>query len=255
MPQFDRALIVGASSGIGKALSLKLLKADTSVALVARRPSLTNEELRMVNSDAKQDGKNHATRAFVYQHDVTDFGKTASLFQQIIGDLGGLDLIIYSAGTSKPLDLHEYNFEKDLATCEVNLLGAFAWLDEAAKYFEEKKAGTIVGISSVAGERGRPENPPYFASKAAITSFLESLRNRLWKRGVKVITIKPGFVDTGLIRKQNELFWLISAERAAELIFRAIRRGNNTAYIPSRWRLVSIVMHTLPSFIYKRLSH
>ena len=246
MPQFDRVLIIGASSGIGKALAEKLLKDGSSVAMVARRSSLTHEELRLANSESP--------RAFVYQHDVTDCDKTATLFQQIVTDLGGLDLIIYSAGASNSLDIHEFNFEKDRETIEVNVLGAFSWFDEAAKWFAQTRSGTIVGISSVAGERGRPENPPYFASKAALTSFLESLRNRLWKYGVKVITIKLGFVDSGVVRKRRELLWIISADRAADLILRAIRHGKNTAYIPSRWRLVSAVMHTLPSFIYKRLS-
>jgi short-subunit dehydrogenase len=243
MPQFNRVLIIGASSGIGKALAEKLLKDGSSVAMAARRVEPMDEL-----------AKSYPRKALVYRHDVTDYAETPALFQKITGDLGGLDLIIYSAGTSFELDVHEFNFDKDRTTIEVNVLGAFSWLDEAAKRFEQTKSGTIVGISSIAGERGRTENPPYFASKAALTAFLESLRNRLWKYGVKVVTIKPGFVDTGMMRKEVGGFMIVSADRAADLILLAIRRKKNTAYIPARWRLVSAIIHILPSFIFKRLS-
>ncbi len=97
-------------------------------------------------------------------------------------------MIVYSSGVMRPLDEHEYSFQKDREILEVNVLGAFAWLDEAAQRFEQlKSGGEIVGISSVAGERGRRGNPAYCTSKAALTTFLESLRNRLGRSGVKVL--------------------------------------------------------------------
>src|ERR1039458_4047199 len=122
MPRFDRVLIIGASSGIGKALAVRLLQDGSSVAMVARRPSMTGDELRMINGESihegvsRRDGIGHSPRAFVYQHDVTDYDKTASLFQQIVRDLSGLDLIIYSAGMSYEIDLDEFNFKKDRET-------------------------------------------------------------------------------------------------------------------------------------------
>src|ERR1017187_445379 len=100
MPQFKRVLIIGASSGMGKALAEKLLSEGSLVAMVARRPSMTDEELRMANGEFRNEGETgpnsirHSRRAFVYRHDVTDYDKTAALFQQITRDLGGLDLII-----------------------------------------------------------------------------------------------------------------------------------------------------------------
>jgi decaprenylphospho-beta-D-erythro-pentofuranosid-2-ulose 2-reductase len=241
MKHWSRALIVGASSGIGKALAEKLLAEGSSVALVARRTEPMEEISR------KFPGK-----GLVYQHDVKEFDKVPALFQQIAHDLGGLDLVIYASGILPEVDIHEFNFEKDRETIEVNVLGAFAWLDEAAKRFEQTKSGMIVGISSIAGERGRRDNPPYYVSKAAFSTFLESLRNRLTKYGVKIVTIKPGFIDTPMLAGKK-FPMTIPVDRAANLILRAMRRGANTAYIPSRWRLMSVVMHLMPSFIFRRL--
>ena len=114
-------------------------------------------------------------------------------------------------------------------------------------------AGAIVGISSVAGERGRVGNPAYNASKAALTCYLESLRNRLDRYGVRVLTVKPGFVDTDLLAGSKRVFWVISAESAADQIARAIRRRQQEIYIPSRWRLAMWIIRNIPSVIFRRL--
>ncbi len=151
------------------------------------------------------------------------------------------------------MDEHEYNFEKDREIIEVNVLGAFAWLNEAANRFERLKSGTIIGISSVAGERGRRGNPAYCTSKAALTTYLESLRNRLSQYGVRVVTIKPGMVDTAMTRGKPGQLWVISADEAAKRILAYAHIGKNTAYIPSRWRLLMFVLKCMPSFIFRRL--
>jgi decaprenylphospho-beta-D-erythro-pentofuranosid-2-ulose 2-reductase len=242
MSSFERVLIIGASSGIGRSLAEQLLKEGSSVAMVARRESMTNDELRMTNG-----------KALVYTHDVRNYAEVPALFQQITHDLGGLDLIIYSSGVMPAMDEHEYNFEKDREIIEVNVLGAFAWLDEAAKRFEQLKGGTIVGISSVAGERGRRGNPAYCTSKAALTTYLESLRNRLSRYGVKVVTIKPGFIDTEMTRGKPGMFWVVSAETAAKRMLGAAKRGEQTAYVPKRWRFVTFVLKCIPSFVFRRL--
>jgi len=248
MQKFERALVIGASSGIGRAVAELLLKEGARVAMVARR------------KDAMEGvAAAHRERALVYPHDVTDYQKTPALFQQITQDLGGLDLIVYASGVLPSIEENEYSFEKDREVIEVNVLGAFAWLDEAAKRFEQLKrvdrslSGTIVGISSVAGERGRRGNPAYCTSKAALTTYLESLRNRLSRYGVRVVTIKPGFIDTEMTRGKPGLFWVVSAEDAAKQILDAARRGTHTAYIPARWRLVSFLLKCIPSVIFRRL--
>ena len=145
---WKHAIVVGASSGIGKALAEELLKQGVSVAMIARR----NEEMERI---AQASPKAAGVKALVYPHDVLNYDATPALFQEITHDLGGLDLIIYASGVMPSIDEHEYNFTKDRAMLEVNTIAAFAWLNEAAKRFEQTKHGTIVGISSIAGERGR----------------------------------------------------------------------------------------------------
>ena len=148
----------------------------------------------------------------------------------------------------------EYNFEKDRSIIETNLLGAFAWLNEAAMRFQNAGCGTIVGISSIAGERGRRGMPAYMTSKAALSTYLESLRNRLSQHGVKVVTIKPGVIDTAMSKDSPNKLWLYSPEDTAKEIISAARRGVTVKYVPWKWRMVSFIVHSLPSFIFRRLN-
>jgi len=136
---------------------------------------------------------------------------------------------------------------------EINLLGAVAWLDPVAERFGRLGRGTIAGIGSVAGDRGRSGAPAYNTSKAALHTFLEALRNRVGRSGVKVVTLKPGFVETEMVAGLGRLPMMISAERAAEIMLRKIRRGVVVAYVPARWRLVSLVVRSIPSFLFRHL--
>jgi short-subunit dehydrogenase len=171
----------------------------------------------------------------------------------MLADLGGLNLFVYNTGISLPVGLKKYDFEKDRRTTEVNYLGALAWLNPVAAMFQNLKSGQIVGLSSVAGERGRVGNPSYNASKAALTCYLEALRNRLSRYGVNVLTAKPGFVDTGMIVSAKGTFWVISAEQAAADICRAIRKRRQEVYTPARWRMVMLIVRNIPSVIFRRL--
>jgi short-subunit dehydrogenase len=153
-----------------------------------------------------------------------------------------------------PTGFKHYNFEKDLSTTQTNYLGALAWLNPVAALFQSQGAGTIVGTSSVAGDRGRIGNPSYNASKAALSSYLESLRNRLSRRGVHVLTVKPGYVATEINQGQKGLFWVISTDQAAADLWKAIRRRRQVVYTPGRWGLVMLVVRHIPSFIFRRLS-
>ncbi|MCC7437258.1 MAG: SDR family NAD(P)-dependent oxidoreductase [Armatimonadetes bacterium] len=245
---FKHAIIVGASAGIGAAIAQQLGRAGCAVALVARRSDEIEQIAAQINASAGQ------PLAHAYQHDVLNVDEVEGLFQEITRDLGGLDLIIFAAGVMPAVAPDEYNIQKDALILDVNVRGAFAWLNEAARRFERVKRGTIVGISSIAGDRGRRGNPAYCTSKAALNTYLESLRNRVARFGVKVVVAKPGFVDTDMTKGLPGLFWLISAERAAELILKAAKRGKKTAYIPARWRLVGTVIRFFPSFIFRRLN-
>jgi short-subunit dehydrogenase len=242
-----RAIVVGASSGIGAALAQRLAGEGYSVALLARRADRLKALCYEINAAAGE------TRALVYPHDVIDTAAIPALLQKIIADLGGLDLFVYNSGVALPTGFKHYDFEKDRRTTEVNYLGALAWLNPVAILFQAAKAGIIVGISSVAGERGRVGNPSYNASKAALTSYLESLRNRLTRRGVHVLTVKAGYVATEMTQRQKGIFLVASAEKTAADICKAIRHRKQVLYTPWFWGWIIFVVRNIPSIIFRRM--
>jgi short-subunit dehydrogenase len=244
---FEHALVIGASSGIGEALARRLAADGTRVAVVARR----EDELRRIMDEINDAAGGE--RAIAVAHDVRAVDEAPELVQEIARRLGGLDLVIYAAGAMPAVASDEYDTAKDREMLEVNLLGAVAWLNPVAERMARLGRGTIVGMGSVAGDRGRAPNPVYCTSKAGFHAYLEALRNRLAKVGVKVVTIKPGFVDTAMTRGKEGLFWVISADRAAEIILKKASSGAVNAYVPARWRLVMTIVRSIPSFIFSKL--
>jgi short-subunit dehydrogenase len=237
---FESAAVIGASSGIGAALVRQLAAGGTRVAAVARRQA----ELDAVCAPTEG-------RARAYVHDVRQFHEAPTLFDQIVADLGPVDLVVYNAGVMPRVAPNEYNFAKDRDMVEVNLLGAMAWLGPAAAYMEERRRGTLVGISSVAGDRGRVGNPGYHASKAGLTTYMESLRNRLSRHGVDVVTVKPGPVETEMT-KGLRLPLMIDAETCARGTLALARAGTGEGYVPSIWGPIMMVIRNLPSVVFRR---
>jgi short-subunit dehydrogenase len=243
-----RAVVVGASSGIGEALARKFAKEGYQVALLARR----KEALEAICADINQ--RKGGVFARAYPHDVTQYDTIPALFQQILRDLKGIDVFVYVSGVQYSLGFSEYDFEKEREMIEVNLLGAMAWLGQAAILFERMGQGHLVGISSVAGDRGRVGNPAYNTSKAGLSTYLEALRNRLTRSGVHVLTVKPGFVQTELLKHAATTFGVISPEKLANDVFRAIRKRKQVIYAPKWWRLMMLIIQHTPSFIFRRMS-
>ncbi|MBK7645522.1 MAG: SDR family NAD(P)-dependent oxidoreductase [Planctomycetes bacterium] len=236
-----RAIVVGASSGIGAALVRRLSAEGWSVAALARRAS----ELETL---AKECG------ALTRVHDAKDFDAVPELFEGLVRELGGLDLVIYAAAVMPKVGRDEYDTPKDLEMVAVNLGGCIAWCNAAARLFRTQRSGTIVGISSIAGERGRKGNPVYGTTKAAMNTYLEALRNRLAESGVHVCTIKPGFVDTAMTQGMGKLLWLVSADEAARAILAAARSRANERFVPRRWWLVGTAIRSIPSFLFRHLN-
>jgi decaprenylphospho-beta-D-erythro-pentofuranosid-2-ulose 2-reductase len=245
---FRRAIVVGASSGIGAEIARQLAAGGATVALIGRRA----DELRRVADEITKAGRG---RALTAQHDVTVCEEVPDLLEKLIGELGGLDLLVYCAGNIFVPEESEYDFSRDRSLMEVNVIGAMAWTNPAAAYFEAQRSGTLVGLSSIAGERGRRTMPGYTTSKAALTAWFEALRNRVSRHGVNVVTVKPGMVDTAMTRNLVRKPMLIPAERAAKLILDvAARGGSPSAFVPGRWAVVAFVVRNLPSFIFRRLN-
>ncbi len=243
------AVIVGASSGIGAALARRLAADGYRLALVARREDALQTVAESITAAESED------QPRVFPHDVTDYDAIPGLFQRILAEMGRVDVVVYAAGVLNPVAADEYDFAKDRPMLEVNLLGAVAWLGQAAAYFQTQGEGHIVGISSVAGDRGRVKNPAYQASKAGLTNYLESLRNRLTRHGVHVLTVKPGFVDTPMLQGAGGgAFWVISPQQAADDIAKALRKRKQVIYTPARWRWVMLTIQHIPSLLFRRLS-
>lgn len=244
---FRHAIVVGASSGIGAEIARQLAEDGCSVALLGRREA----ELAAVAAGINAGGR---SRAIVATHDVTATDSVPALLDQLVKDLGGLDLLVYTAGIMHLPVEGEYDFMRDRAQIEVNLLGAMAWMTPVAAMFEARRTGTIVGISSMAGERGRRSFPGYSTSKAGLTAWLEALRNRVSRHGVNVVTAKPGTVDTAMSANAPRRPMLVSASRAAAIILSAAKRGRSASvFVPGQWGLVALILRNLPSFIFRRL--
>lgn len=244
---WKRAIVVGGSSGIGAALVSKLASQGSRVAIVARSSDSLHRLANELNA-VMGDGV-----VLPFEHDVREWREVPGLFQEIARELGGVDLVIYAAAFQPDIAPDEYDTTKDASIVKTNLIGCIAWLNEAAIRFSRLHEGTILAISSIAGDRGRGGAPAYAASKGGLSVYVESLQHRLSQHGVTVTTVKPGYVDTRLTRGKEGLFWLISAERAADLILRAARRRASTAYIPARWRLVSVIVRSIPSRLLRML--
>jgi short-subunit dehydrogenase len=233
---------------LGTALSRKLAHEGWTLALLSRREDCPAELSAKLNSDG-------VTHAMSYIHDVTDYAEVTSLLKRIIADLGGLDLLIYNAGINLPPGLEKMSAENDIKMVEVNLLGAIAWLAPVGDLMKEAKSGMIVGISSVAGDRGRIANPGYNTSKAGMTTYLEALRNRLTRHGVHVLTVKPGFISTQMLRaSQGPKPFTVSPERAADDIYKAIQKRRQVIYTHSIWGWIMLAIQHVPSVVFRRLS-
>jgi short-subunit dehydrogenase len=245
-----RGIIIGASDGIGAALARRLSREGYTLALLARRADKLESLCSEINRAAGED----AARA--YAHDVAEYEKAPQLLRRIVADLGGLDLVVFVAGVNYPPGgIDKYNFENDRRMIEINLIGAMAWLTPVAEMFHSARAGQIVGVGSVAGDRGRVGNPGYNTSKGGLATYLEALRNRLTRHGVNVLTVKPGFVQTEMLKAaQGATPFTIPVEKAAEDIWKAIRKRRQVVYTAPIWRWIMLAIQHTPSFIFRRLS-
>jgi len=237
---YSYAIVIGASSGIGEQIVRQLVIDGTKVAAVARRA----DRLDKLAED-------YPGQVLTVPHDVTHYSDVPGLFQEITKQLGGLDLIVYAAGVMPEVTEHEYPFEKDRQMVEVNLLGAIAWLDQAALRFENTKSGTIVGIGSVAGERGRYGQPVYNTTKAALATYLETLRNRLSRYGVRVVTIKPGPTETEMTARLH-MKGMMSASQTATIIL-AKSKKNGEFFVKFTHKIAFAIIRNIPSWIFRKL--
>lgn len=223
-----KAIIVGASSGIGRALARELA-GEYELGLAARR----TERLKAVGEDV---GGAHVAKIDVTQSDARE------RFDDLLDSMDGADLVVLSSGIGRYNPDLEWAEERD--TVDVNVRGFTALATAAIEHFEATGGGHLVGLSSVAAEIGSPTMPAYSASKAYVSRYLEGLRYRAGE-DVSVTDIRPGFVDTPM-SPESDRFWECSPETAARQIARGIHKEKKVAYITRRWWLVSKVLSVLP---------
>lgn len=241
-------LVVGATSGIGRALCRRLAGRGWGLILAARDA----DEMQRISDDLRvRHGRDFPTVAF----DARDQDQVRSLLQRAVS-IGNRRIhgAIICHGMS-PQDTDGFTEDVLRETWEVNFTSAALILTAAARYLETQGGGLIAAVSSVAGDRGRQSNFPYGAAKAALSTYLQGLRNRFQSRGVHVVTIKPGFVDTPMMRGQKSAprFLVASPERVAADIERAIIRRRNIVYTPWFWWSIMAVVCAIPEPVFKRL--
>ena len=236
-----KAIVVGASSGIGRELAKILSMNQFIVGVMARRIQLLNELWK------EAEGK-----FFVQEIDVRDAESAMGILDKFIKEMGGIDLIVISAGAG---DVNvSLNWPLENETIKTNVTGFAALVNVAMHHFTAKGSGHLVGISSIAALRGGRESPAYNASKAFASNYLEGLRQKVRKSklSITITDIKPGFVNTAMA-KGDGIFWAAPAEKAAMQIYNAIERKRTHAYITHRWRLIAWILKSMPTSLYERL--
>lgn len=247
-----RIILTGGSSGIGYQLSKKLLLQGCSLAVLARR----KERLDKLADESKGLGGN----LFTYQCDVTDKNKVKDVIAEAIKTMGGIDIAVLNSGIGRPDGIKKFSSENAFAVFNTNVLGIVNCVEVLLPVFLEQKHGVIAGVSSLADNRGYGMSGFYDGSKAAVTLILESLSAELKRYGIKVITIKPGFVRSEMTAQNNfKMPFIMDADKAADIIVKGLRKEKRIIQFPLITVMSSKLIGLLPVRLfeyleYKRLS-
>ena len=238
-------LLLGATSDIGLALAESYAQLGYTIQLAGRN----SDQLNTIKSDLTI---RFETDVQTYAFDACDFDSHTNFYHSLATKP---DIAICIFGYLGDQEKAQANWNESKLIIDSNYTGACSILNIISNEMETKKAGTIVGISSVAGERGRQSNYMYGCAKAGFTAYLSGLRNRLFKSGVHVLTVKPGFVNT----KMTEGLPLpkpLTAEPKdiSKAILKAIDKKTNTIYVFAKWRLIMYIIKSIPEFVFKRLN-
>jgi short-subunit dehydrogenase len=240
-------LILGATSAIARALAAEFASHRYDLILAGR----DQEELSALAADLNL---RYGVRTKTHVLDVLDLeGHAASLGTCLVeaGEaLEGVVLLVGYLGDEAAARTDPREARRILDT---NFTGCVLALNIIANHFEQRHKGFICAVSSVAGDRGRQSNYLYGSAKGALSIYLQGLRNRLHHSQVRVVTIKPGFVDTRMTFGRPKLFLLASPDKVARGIYQAVVRGKNVVYLPWFWRYIMLLVRAIPEGIFKRL--
>lgn len=232
-------IIIGASSGIGRELSVQYLEKGYKLGILARRIDLLNEIASLAPD-----------RVTVGSLDVNETDKAVSDYENFLQKFDKIDLIINSAGIG--FVNHDLVLDLELKTNRVNVDGFVAITVVSVKHLIKQGSGHYADITSVGALVGRADCPAYNASKAYQVNYLEAMRQMIHRKKLPIIItdIKPGFVDTGMA-KGDKLIWMASANKASRQIIRALERKREHVYVTRRWRLIAWAIKLAPRFVRK----
>lgn len=241
-----RILIVGATSAIAEATAREFAAKGDALFLVGRSSS----RLQAIADDLKVRGAslvgNHAV-------DLRDLSQLSSVIERAAHTLGGLDMALIAHGTLSDQKACEGSVDVMLDEFNTNALSFMALCTHLANHFEAQGKGTLAVISSVAGDRGRQSNYVYGSAKATVTAFTSGLRQRLYRKGVRVVTIKPGFVSTPMTAAMKKGFLWASPASVGRAIARAMISGTPVLYVPWFWRWIMVIIKLIPEPVFRRL--
>ncbi len=241
-----RILVIGATSGIAQATARLWAAQGHSLYLAGR----ARERLDTLAADLRVRG---APNAHVGVLDVNDLDRHAGVLEAAATALGGIDVVLVAHGTLPDQAACEQDPALALRELHTNAVSTIALLTLLANRLQAQGQGTIAVITSVAGDRGRQSNYVYGSAKAAVATFLQGLRNRLHRHGVRVLTIKPGFVDTPMTAAFPKGPLWASPEQVARAIARAVERGADVAYVPGFWLFIMLAIRHIPERVFKRM--
>ena len=236
-----RAVVIGASSGIGRELAKILASNGYGVGLAARRLNLLSELASELPN-----------LVFVKAIDVSRPAEAMPLLRELIAQMEDVELFVLSAGTG--FINRDLEWEREQETIDVNILGFAAVVNVAVEHLQARGSGHIVGISSLAALRGNGEAPAYNASKAFMSNYMQGLRHKFSKLKLPIIVTdaQPGFVNTAMA-KGDGLFWVAHPKKAAKQIFDAVLKRKKHVYVTRRWRIIAWFFKTVPDWLYNRL--
>ncbi len=234
-------IIIGATSGIGRALFEKYAADGKRIGIVGRRTNLL-DELR----------HEHPDTTVTATADITKQDETERAIDVLRAELRYIDLAIVCSGTGDINATLDYAVERP--TIDTNITGWTFVIDTLYHVFEQQGHGHLVAITSAGGLRGEPMAPAYSASKAYQINYMEALRKKAYKGGnnIHVTDIRPGLVDTAMAKGEG-LFWVMPVEKVANQIVAAIRKQKSKAYVTKRWHILAIINKNLPFSIYKKM--
>ena len=242
---FESILVVGATSAMARSAARRFARQGARFLLAGRDP----DKLEAAVAELLSAG---ASQVEPYPLDVMDFDRHALLVEVAVDRLGGLDLVLVAHGLVPDQEACEADVDLMLEVFHVNATSILSLLVPVANHFERRGAGTIAVITSVAGERGRRENYVYGAGKAAVSTYLQGLRARMHRAGVRVVDLRPGPVHSPMTAHKEGGLLFTSTERAGALIHRAILRGADIAYVPWWWRWLVCLTRLVPEALFKR---